>query len=269
MSSASRDSSDRAADRGLHEFLARHGLEGARSITFDELNRVPGETGLGTVLVRDIPWSVDFERLCCKTAAALADRGRFAFVLHRASRPASSERPRHNAHSRCADPITSRWHTICATLFRSGLWVDGHLLRRNVPLFRRRLVLPTGNLLPFADNATIVGVRLVRDFEAQQNSLLAKLRNDGTATTVCAGSSMAPTFDVGDRLTFAPHTSPRSGEIVLMIGQANLLVHRVLTAVGQEDTGWVVHRGDAPGATPGFAAKWRVVGRLVNVERVC
>ena len=267
MSSACRDSSDQAAERELREFLARHGLGEARSFALDELYRGRGESGLDALLAREVPWSVDFEKLGQGVAATLADRGRFAFVLRRSSQLASADTPRSDTHAQCARPIIAQWHRVCASLFHAGLWVDGHLLRRKIPLSHRSVVFPTGNLLPFADEAVIVGVRIARAFEAQQNDLLARLRDEGSATSICAGGSMSPTFDVGDRLTFAPHTSPRSGEIVLMIGQTNLLTHRVVAAVGRGDTGWVVHRGDAKGALPGIAAKWRVVARLGNVER--
>lgn len=182
-------------------------------------------------------------------ARALADGGRFAV--------------------RFASGALSRrwsWHRLSAALARSGLWPEAHLLLRDLPLWPGAMRLIPGSLAPLASRVVVAGTRVARQVVEMRDRALGQLADKGCAEIVVASSSMAPTFDIGDRLTVVPCRRPRRGDIVMLQAKTCFVAHRLVAAVGNHRLGWVVHQGDSPQTKPGLAAHWRVVGRVQTVR---
>jgi len=95
-------------------------------------------------------------------------------------------------------------------------------------------------------------------------SLRAELRARGNAFILCAGPSMQPVVDVGDRVEVRPARRVRTGDVVVFetVDGDRLMVHRVVASV--PGLPWFFHAGDAPGTrNPRIAHKRRVLGRAV------
>ena len=126
------------------------------------------------------------------------------------------------------------------------------------------VVRETDVVLDAEGNVTVSGAARSEDAHAAERSVRTMLQK---LLSVCAGASMAPTFRPGDRLTFEPSRRVQVGDVALIAGPTELVAHRIRLSIGGVDSGWCVHCGDAPGAVPGIAANWRVVGRLARVAR--
>jgi hypothetical protein len=190
------------------------------------------------------------EKVCEDMARALKDDGFFGMDIF-------SKRGR---------PDLPSWHDMCAQLCNAGLWIDGHYLYLKSPLGSRHVRLRPGLALPLAHRVALTGTRISRKVATMRNDIIRDLATDGKAESISAGMSMSPTFRVADRLVFAPCHQPRNGDIVLMQGKTCLLVHRVWATIYRGNTGWIVHRGDTPSARPTLAAKWRVIGKVIEVD---
>ncbi len=186
-------------------------------------------------------------------ARTLADDGRFKLQI----------RPRGQTLS-----DTTSWFDTCRALCKSGLWLNRNSLCWRAPILGFSIRLPIGSLLPLATMGTIEGVRMERRYHKVQESIRHNLEIDGHARSICASSSMSPTFDIGDRLHFEPCDSPRRGDIVLMLGHNALRVHRVMSRLRLGESSWIVHKGDSPTAKAGLAAGWRVIGKVVSIDEV-
>lgn len=184
-----------------------------------------------------------------EVARALQDGGRFVVQLRL-------------GEGRWA-PWRWSWHELQATFARSGLWIEAHLLLRELPLSSAAVRLRPGSLLPLAGRVVVAGSRLGREVVARRDQALRQLAGEGRTAVVVAGRSMSPTFDIGDRVTVVPCPRPASGDIVMLQGKTGFVIHRVIAALGGRRLGWIVHRGDRPTAMPMVAPRWRVVGRLL------
>lgn len=158
------------------------------------------------------------------------------------------------------------WHALCELFFNSGLWIDDRLLLMGIPAASRSISIRPGVALPLADRVALRGSRIDHKVATMNNEILRSFEKSGEAESVCGGMSMSPTFAVGDRLVFAPCNQPKRGDIVLILGKTSFLAHRVVATFYKKNIGWIIHRGDATDARPGFAPKWRVIGKLVNIK---
>ena len=209
------------------------------------------------------------EAVLRETARVLRDNGRFALRLPQ--RPARWSLPQRLAA--CVPgrdgrdgPLT--WRATCELSSWQGLWVDAHLLQGVLPAPRRRPRRLPAWLLPLAAEVVLSGHRIPREVHDAHSAVRRSIAETGRTESVCCGSSMSPTFDIGDHLTFVPCAHPRRGDVVLLLCGGGLVTHRVTWTLTHGDQGWIGHRGDRPGARSAIAARWRVVGRLESVKRL-
>jgi hypothetical protein len=103
--------------------------------------------------------------------------------------------------------------------------------------------------------------------EVPTRELLRDLaRTPAGVWVTCAGRSMEPTLELGDRVRIVACDRIRSGDVVLFEARGAYVLHRVVLRV--PGTGWFVHIGDAgSGEGPGLAHGSRVVGRALLPRR--
>lgn len=93
-----------------------------------------------------------------------------------------------------------------------------------------------------------------------RQQLAVDLLERGELTVTAAGGSMAPTLPVGARVRVVAATVVTAGDVALLRVTAapGFLLHRI---VARLPGGYLVHRGDAPGASAGLARARDVLGR--------
>lgn len=120
---------------------------------------------------------------------------------------------------------------------------------------------------PLGPHVTFIG-RCAQDKEREgaRSALRRRIRGGERIEMGVVGRSMAPALDIGDRIAVTPGAPVALGDLVVIDGFDEFVVHRLIARVPTPGGSWFVHRGLR--GSLGWAREGQLLGKAEVISRL-